>query len=283
MGHIFDIQRGSTMDGPGFRTTVFFKGCNLRCRWCHNPESQSPRRQLLYYEDRCIHCGKCQEVCPHHLRSCDLCGACEKYCPAEARALCGKQVTVEEIIGQIEADRIFYQTSGGGATFSGGECLLQPEFLTALLRACRAQGIHTAVDTAGAVDFTVFEDILPYTGLFLYDVKCMDTEKHRLYTGVDNAQILENLARLLRDGRRVWIRVPVVPGVNDTVEEMQAIRGFLLQYGWPEKVELLPYHPMGESKSAALELPFTAFEVPDQNKIALLRDAILGSEGEKLY
>lgn len=274
-GNIFDIQRGSTVDGPGFRTAVFFKGCNLRCQWCHNPESQSPKRQLLVYRDRCIRCGTCLEVCPNHLLSCDLCGVCADYCLRDARTICGSDLTVEEVMKKILADRVFYQTSGGGATFSGGECMLQPDFLKALLHACKAEGIHTAIDTAGAVDFSVFETVLPLTDMFLYDIKCMNPEKHHLYTGADNALILDNLSRLLRDGRRVWIRVPVVSGVNDTVDEMKAIRAFLLENGYPEKVELLPYHRMGENKSAALNQPITAFDVPDREKMALLNEAVI--------
>ena len=271
---IFDIQRASTVDGPGFRTAVFFKGCNLRCAWCHNPESQISRPELLFYRDRCIHCGRCAQVCPHRLLSCTACGACAAVCPNEARVLCGKEYTPEEVLRVILKDKLFYDTSGGGATFSGGECMLQPDFLASLLRLCRENRVHTAVDTAGCVPFRSIEKILPCTDLFLYDIKLMDPEKHREYTGAGNEIILANLARLLRAGQRVWIRVPIIPGVNDTIEEMRRIRAFLTDNGYPEKVELLPFHRMGESKLAALNRKGTSFSVPDPEKMEALRKAV---------
>ena len=223
---IFDIQRASTVDGPGFRTAVFFKGCNLRCAWCHNPESQLSRPELLFYRDRCTHCGRCAQVCPHRLLSCTACGACAAVCPNEARVLCGKEYTPEEVLRVILKDKLFYDTSGG---------MLQPDFLASLLRLCRENRVHTAVDTAGCVPFRSFEKILPCTDLFLYDIKLMDPEKHREYTGAGNEIILANLARLLRAGQRVWIRVPIIPGVNDTIEEMRRIRAFLTDNGYPER------------------------------------------------
>lgn len=273
-GLLFDIQRASTADGPGFRTTVFFKGCNLRCAWCHNPESQSFQPQLLFYQDRCTHCGACRHVCPHALEKCTLCGQCALVCPQEARKLCGASYTVDQVMKSILPDRLFYQTSSGGATFSGGECLLQPDFLKALLSACRAEGIHTAVDTAGAVPFEVFEEILPLTDMFLYDVKCMDPLRHRQYTGQGNELILENLSRLLRMGQRVWVRVPIVPGVNDTLDEMRALRAFLLTNGYPEKVELLPYHSMGEAKTRALGREAHLFTPPSPDQMSALPLAV---------
>ena len=271
---IFDIQRASTVDGPGFRTTVFFKGCNLRCAWCHNPESQSFAPELLYYRDRCARCGRCARVCPHALSSCELCGACADNCPNDARSLCGREYTLDEVLRKIMVDRLFYETSAGGATFSGGECMLQLDFLTGILRACHENRIHTAVDTAGNVPFADFEQILPYTDMFLYDVKMMDSDRHRKYTGVGNELILSNLAKLLQMGKRVWVRVPIVPGVNDTTEEMSRIRAFLLENGDPEQVELLPYHSMGESKLAALGRPPHSYDVPDKAHMEALARAI---------
>ncbi len=268
---IFDIQRSSFVDGPGIRTTVFFKGCNLRCAWCHNPESQLATPELMVYGDKCIGCGKCLEKCPHDLNACELCGKCELYCPAEARRVCGKDYTAEELLAEILADKLFYDTSGGGVTFSGGECMLRLDFLCEMLQKCRENGIKTAIDTAGHVPFSHFERVLPYTDLFLYDVKSMDAQTHKQYTGVDNALILDNLARLLTRGARVWIRMPIIAGVNDTEEEMRALSDFLTRHGLPEKIELLPYHAMGESKSRALGRKPQLFSAPDKPKLDSLR------------
>lgn len=273
-GMLFDIQRASTVDGPGFRTTVFFKGCNLRCAWCHNPESQSAVPQLLFYQERCTHCGLCERVCPYGLRKCDLCGKCADACPQEARSLCGMEYAVGDAMKKILPDRLFYQTSGGGATFSGGECMLQLGFLKELLDFCKKEKIHTAVDTAGAVPWRFFEEILPYTDMFLYDVKSMNSQRHKEYTGVGNEQILENLSRLLQMQKRVWVRVPIIPGVNDTLEEMRALRAFLLANGYPEKVELLPYHRMGEMKWKALGQKATLFNPPSAEQVDTLRNAV---------
>ena len=273
-GMLFDIQRASTVDGPGFRTTVFFKGCNLRCAWCHNPESQSAVPQLLFYQERCTHCGLCERVCPYGLRKCDLCGKCADACPQEARSLCGMEYAVGDAMKKILPDRLFYQTSGGGATVSGGECMLQLGFLKELLDFCKKEKIHTAVDTAGAVPWRSFEEILPYTDMFLYDVKSMNSQRHKEYTGVGNEQILENLSRLLQMQKRVWVRVPIIPGVNDTLEEMRALRAFLLANGYPEKVELLPYHRMGEMKWKALGQKATLFNPPSAEQVDTLRNAV---------
>ena len=175
---------------------------------------------------------------------------------------------------KILPDRLFYQTSGGGATFSGGECMLQLGFLKELLDFCKKEKIHTAVDTAGAVPWRSFEEILPYTDMFLYDVKSMNSQRHKEYTGVGNEQILENLSRLLQMQKRVWVRVPIIPGVNDTLEEMRALRAFLLANGYPEKVELLPYHRMGEMKWKALGQKATLFNPPSAEQVDTLRNAV---------
>lgn len=259
---IFDIQRNSYVDGPGIRTTVFFKGCNLRCAWCHNPESQSPKPQLMFYKNKCTGCGKCKEKCPHALESCTLCGKCTLYCPHDAREICGEEYTVDQLLREVLKDKTFYETSGGGVTFSGGECMLQIDFLEEILKACQENGIHTAVDTAGHVPYEYFERILPCTDLFLYDVKCYDSETHRQYTGVGNRLILENLKRLLATGRSVWVRIPIIPTVNDTVEEIQKIKELLDRCGTPEKIELLPYHAMGEHKYMAINREACIFSVP---------------------
>ena len=272
-GLLFDIVRNSFVDGPGIRTTVFFKGCNLHCAWCHNPESQSIKPQMLFYADKCKSCGKCRAVCPTP-DACTLCGKCTFYCPADARKICGKEYTPEEVLEEVVKDKTFYENSGGGVTFSGGECMLQVEFLQELLKKCKEKGIHTAVDTAGHVPFACFEKILPYTDLFLYDIKLFDSQKHKLYVGVGNERILENLKKLFQAGVKIWIRIPVIPGVNDSPEEMQKIKAFISQCGKPEKVELLPYHAMGEHKYRALGKTAEVFKVPDEETLKQLKAII---------
>ena len=272
---IFDIQRNSYVDGPGIRTTVFFKGCNLRCAWCHNPESQSAIPQMMFYKNKCTGCGKCKEKCPNNLEKCELCGICTLYCPQNAREICGKKYTVGEVMGEILKDKIFYENSGGGVTFSGGECMLRIDFLEAILKECKKNGINTAVDTAGHVPFEDFERILPYTDLFLYDVKCFDSKKHQEYTGKGNELIFENLAGLLRTDKKVWVRIPVIPTVNDSVEEMTAIRKMLDSFGHPDKVELLPYHSMGDHKYEAIGTKAQGFSVPSKERISELERIFL--------
>lgn len=255
---IFDIQRNSFVDGPGIRTTVFFKGCNLSCAWCHNPEGQSPHREWMLYRERCKGCGACEKQE-------------DAICPNEARVLCGREYTVSEVLAECLKDRLFFDASGGGVTFSGGECMLRIDFLEQILAACKAHGIHTAVDTAGHVPYESFERILPYTDLFLYDVKCMDPVRHKELTGVENGLILENLEKLLRSGRSVWVRVPLVPTVNDREEELLAIRAFLDRCGTPERVELLPYHAMGEHKYEAIGRTCRSFETPSVETVESFR------------
>jgi len=274
---IFDIQRNSFVDGPGIRTTVFFKGCNLKCAWCHNPESQACKPQLMFYKEKCMNCGKCKEVCPHHFENCDLCGKCTFYCPVDARKVCGEEYTVDEVFAEVIKDKAFYETSGGGVTFSGGECMLQNDFLYDILKKCKENSIHTVVDTAGHIAFKCFEKILPYTDLFLYDVKTFDRQIHKNYTGVDNELILNNLKRLFEIGAKIWIRIPVISGVNDNAKEMQKIKEFLRKCGKPEKIELLPYHAMGENKYCAIGKEPHIFNVPDSKKMRLLREIFVGS------
>ena len=272
---IFDIQRASYVDGPGIRTTVFFKGCNLKCAWCHNPESQSAKPQMLVYKNKCTGCGKCKEKCPNALETCSLCGRCTLYCPHDAREICGKEYTIDEVMREILKDKVFYENSGGGVTFSGGECMLQIDFLEEILKECKKNGIHTAVDTAGHVAFECFERILPYTDLFLYDIKCYDSEKHKKYTGVSNELLFSNLKKLLQTDKTIWVRIPVIPTVNDTEEEMLTIKTFLSSCGMPEKVELLPYHAMGEHKYAAIGKEAQIFPTPSEEKMMRLKKIFL--------
>ncbi len=267
---IFDIQRNSYVDGPGIRTTVFFKGCNLRCAWCHNPESQSAKPQMMFYRNKCTMCGKCKKKCAYALEKCTFCGKCTIFCPQDAREICGREYTADEVLKIIMKDKAFYDNSHGGVTFSGGECMLQIDFLIEILKACKENGIHTAVDTAGHVPYERFETILPYTDLFLYDLKCFNSEKHKLYTGVGNELILKNLKRLLVTGTPLWIRIPIIPTFNDSEEELQKIKEYIFSCGAPQKIELLPYHAMGEHKYAAIGKEAPLFSVPNGEKIKRL-------------
>ncbi len=268
-GKLFDIEHSSFVDGPGIRTAVFFKGCNLKCAWCHNPESQSFDTQMLFYKDKCTGCGKCKEICNNE--NCILCGKCTLYCPVEARHICGKDYTVEEVIEDVAKDKAFYDNSDGGVTFSGGECMLQIDFLYELLKEAKNRGIHTAVDTAGHVKWESFEKILPFTDMFLYDFKCFDSQTHKKFVGVDNSLILENLKKLLKTGKKIWIRIPIISGVNDTVEEMTKIKEFFSKNGTPDKIELLPYHAMGENKYRAIGKEPVIFKAPSQDKMNELK------------
>ena len=274
-GILFDIEHGSFVDGPGVRTVVFFKGCNLRCAWCHNPESQRFDPEMLLYHDKCTGCGKCRAVCPSP-DGCTLCGKCALLCPHDARKISGRAYTADEVMEDILSDLPFYENTGGGVTFSGGECLLQPDFLEELLRRCREAGIHTAVDTAGHVPWETFERVLPYTDLFLYDVKLFDSERHRAYTGVGNERILDNLARLGLHGARIWIRMPVMAGVNDDEAAFAALCDWLSSHVHPERVEVLAYHTLGEHKYAALNRELTRFSPPEAEILARLREMAAG-------
>ena len=205
------------------------------------------------------------------MESCELCGKCTLYCPHDAREICGKEYTVDEVMREILKDKVFYENSGGGVTFSGGECMLPIDFLEEILKACKENGIHTAVDTAGCVPFEYFERILPCTDLFLYDVKCFDSEKHKQYTGVGNELILENLKRLLATDKSVWIRIPIISTVNDNEEELQGIKEYIFSCGKPAKFKLLPYHAMGEHKYVALGMNVQTFSAPTSEKMENLK------------
>ena len=266
---IFDIIHTSTVDGPGVRTTVFFKGCSLACRWCHNPESQHATPELLFDRRKCIGCGGCAAVCPSP-DACIACGKCAAVCPTGARELCGKVWTVEALVDEVARDLPFYTATGGGVTCSGGECMLQLDFLREFLPACRARGIHTAVDTAGCVPWEAFAAILPHADLFLYDIKCADDALHRAGAGVSNARILDNLRRLTAAGAELIVRVPVIPGFNDSPAEQSAIAALLAPLSL-RAVELLPYHRMGDHKYTALGRPVPDFAVPPDEAVAALR------------
>lgn len=291
-GRVFNIQRFSTHDGPGIRTTVFMKGCNLRCRWCHNPESYLPEPQMQYFADKCVHCGSCEVVCPQGIRivdgarvgleRCVLCRRCEEACLSGALKLAGELWNVEELATLLERDKPYYDNSGGGVTCSGGEPLLQPRFVAALFRALRQRGIRTALDTAGNVPYARFEEVLPYTDLVLLDIKCMDDAVHRRYTGASNRLILENAARLMREDVPMHIRIPVVAGVNDSIENARRTRAFIGGARCVREVRLLPYHAMGLGKAASVGARMETFEKPDDARMAALRAVFsdLGQEAQ---
>ncbi len=262
-GTIFDIQRNSFVDGPGIRTTVFFKGCNLRCKWCHNPESQRAEKQILFYQNKCIGCGKCQDMT---VKDTDF------FCPADAKEICGKKMLAEDVMKEIVKDKAFYEASGGGVTFSGGECMLQIGFLSQLLNLCKEEGIHTAVDTAGHLPWNYFEEIMDNTDLFLYDMKCFSSELHQKGTGVFNELILENLQRLAKIfPEKILVRIPVIGGFNDDEEEMEQMANYLKSIGI-NQVELLPYHKMGEHKYRGLDMEYREFQVPTPEEMSRYRE-----------
>ncbi len=284
-GLVFNIQKYSVQDGPGIRTTVFLKGCPLRCAWCHNPEGISSKPEIISVQGRCIGCGECRLACPSGasapgegalpLRSetCVLCGACVEACPTGARQLVGRQISVPELLETVLRDRIFYEDSGGGVTFSGGEPVSQPEFLRECLLACRAQGLHTAVDTCGLVPTADLLAIAGVTDLFLYDLKLMDEARHREYTGVPNGLILGNLKALGRVHANIWLRVPVVPGLNDAPADLQATARFAATIPGVRQVNVLPFHRTGLSKAARLGQSSRVAEVQPPSALAM-REAV---------
>jgi len=294
-GMIFDVKKFAIHDGPGIRTTIFFKGCPLRCWWCHNPEGQSPERELWWWKGRCSGCGDCLRACEEDALSledgslsiargrCTLCGACCEACHHEALEIVGREVTVAQVLEELERDTVFYDESGGGVTISGGEPLMQPAFLATLLRGCKGRGFHTTVDTSGFASPEVLAGVRKDVDLFLYDLKLMDDERHRRFTGVSNELILENLRMLSTEGHSLIVRIPIIPGINDDDENIRDMGRFAASLPQPYPIDLLPYHRAGMDKYGRLGQEYRLPEVrpPSERRMGEIAD-ILNSFGLKV-
>lgn len=291
---VFNIQSYSIHDGPGIRVTVFMKGCPLRCLWCANPESNSTVPQLMTYATKCTGCGRCVEHCPNaaitvgpnrdgkmvaltdHAK-CTDCGACAADCPSDARELAGKEMSVREVLDKALKDKLFIDASGGGITVSGGECLMHPEFTAALLRAAKEAGFHTAVESCSFASREVIDQVFPYVDLGLLDVKHMDSAKHQEYTGVPNEQILDNIRHIYHDLHvPVIVRVPTIPGYNDSDENINATARFTAEeLSRDVAVNLLPYHRLGESKNESLGNEINwSIEIPSEEHMEHLKHIV---------
>lgn len=279
---IMNIQKYSIHDGDGIRTTVFFKGCHLKCWWCHNPESQKFTPQLMFHADRCGGCHACEQICSHHAvtvrdgiactdrTKCELCRECLDHCVNNAREIVGKEYTISELMKEIEKDCMFYEESGGGVTLSGGEVMAQDmDYIEQLLKKLKRKGYNVAIDTCGYAPQENYERVLPYVDTFLYDIKTMDPEKHEKYMGKDNELFLSNLRFISERGARIYIRIPVIGGVNDTEEEMEAMITFLKQSISVSQINLLPYHNIAGGKYDKLDIRYKgeAFTIPPKEQM----------------
>ena len=291
--NIFNIQRFSIHDGPGIRTTVFFKGCHLKCTWCHNPESQNSEREILYDKNKCTLCGKCMKACKNNaieiknnilttnMDKCTFKGDCTVCCINSARQVAGKEYTVDEVVGEVLKDRVFYKNSKGGVTLSGGEPLIYADFVEELLKKLKKENIHTAVDTCGYGDFEVLERISKYTDLFLYDLKLMDDDKHILYTGLSNAVIIDNLIRLSKIHKNINLRLPLIEGINADEDNMIRILKFIKDTN-VKKINFLPYHDIGRHKYEKLSRPYSEnMKRPADEKLKRFKE-IFEKEGYKV-
>ena len=259
-GMILDVQRGSMHDGPGIRTVVFLKGCPLQCVWCHNPESKARTKEISFRPESCTACGECVKTCQNdahrivegvHIFNrllCKQCGDCVETCLYEALKLAGKELTVEEVMAIVLRDRPFYEQSGGGLTISGGEPMLQVEFTLGLLKAARAEGLNTCLDTCGWTNQRTYELVLPFVDLFLFDYKATDPETHKKLTGVSNELILSNLDFLVQQDARIRLRCPLIPGINDSQEHLEGIAQLSFRYPELDGIDLMPYHNVGNAK-----------------------------------
>jgi len=280
-GLVFDVQRFSVHDGPGIRSTVFLKGCPLACRWCHNPEGMRTAPEILVTPDRCIACRACVEACPHDLPSgiaagwagskdlCEACGLCAEACPTGARRMAGRLMTVGQLVDEVTRDRVFYDRSRGGVTFSGGEPLSQADFVLACLRDLKERGVHTAVDSCGLVDRDALLEAAALADLFLFDIKHADEAAHVEWAGAPNDRILANLEALARVHDAIWVRVPVIPGVNDDAANLRRTAALAASLPGVQRVSLLPYHELGEDKRERVGVPGASFapETPGQDRM----------------
>ena len=269
--YIFNIQKFSTHDGDGVRTTIFFKGCPLRCMWCHNPESQHYYKELIFHHHKCTACGRCVAKCKQGANSivdgkivfdrskCTACGVCTDWCITEARELAGKEYTVDALVKEAMKDKIFYEQSGGGVTLSGGEVMAcqHMDYVEEVCRKLHENGVSVFIDTSGYTDYENLKRILPYVDVFLYDIKVMDPEDHKKYIGVDNSLILENLKKLSDEGAGLYIRLPIIQQVNATDEHIESVIHFLKENNiHARQVNLLPYHDIGKGKYASLDMEY---------------------------
>lgn len=295
-GTVFDIKRFALHDGPGIRTTVFLKGCPLSCAWCHNPESQRIKPEIVFYRDRCTGCGSCIPVCPQAAifsaqsvaqtdrDHCIGCGQCVLACPSNARSLVGKSVTVGDLVSDIESDTAFFDESGGGVTLSGGDPLRQPVFTTAILAACQQLRIHTALDTCGFAPWGRLEQVARVSDLVLYDLKHMDDAQHVHWTGQSNALILDNLVRLDALEKPLWIRIPFIPEINDDANHWRTLGAFIATLTSVEAIHLLSYHRAGEAKWRQLErTSIEPFSVPDKDAVTAAAKLIEDETGRSVH
>ena len=259
-GRIFAVKKLAVHDGDGIRTTFFFKGCPLSCVWCHNPEGISFKSEIQYIQNKCLNCGECTNVCKYGVNNlkngihsferelCRACGECERVCIGNALALCGKNMTTDEIMEIVMEDRDFYECSGGGVTLSGGECLCQADFCAELLKKLKAENINCNVDTCGYVEKEAIDKVMPYTDLFLYDIKHINSELHKKYTGVPNEKIIENLLYINSQGKPIEVRIPLIPSINDDEETLHKIGKLLSELHMVKKVRILQYNNLVDSK-----------------------------------